>query len=286
MFAPDQYQLLDFGEGRKLERFGPYILDRPNPAAEGFTRSKPKIWSQSHSRYERTSGDRGRWIDASDMPATWSVHHGPLQFELKRTEFGHLGIFPEQAENWDWLTREIGETQRPIKVLNLFAYTGGSSLAAAAAGAQVVHVDSAANTVAWARRNAAFSGLAEAPIRWITEDAPTFAERELRRGNSYNAVVLDPPSYGHGPKGEPWKLHQHLTGLLQSCAKLIAAEPRFMLLTSHSPGLEPEAMASSVSALMSELRGDLSAETLALRSEAGCELPSGIVVRWRAKTAG
>ena len=284
MFSPDQYQLLDFGEGRKLERFGPYILDRPSPAAERFTRRRAGIWSQAHGVYERTSGDRGRWTSAVDLPATWSVRHGQLEFELKRTEFGHLGVFPEQAENWDWLARELAESQAPVKVLNLFAYTGGSTLAAAAAGAQVVHVDSAANTVAWARRNAALSGLTQSPIRWITEDAPTFVERELRRGNTYNAVILDPPSYGHGPKGEPWKLEEHLGGLLQSCGKLIAAEPKFVLLTSHSPGLQPADLASSVSAVMGEVRGDVSAEALAPRSEAGHALPSGIVVRWRANS--
>ncbi len=233
-FEPGQYELLDFGAGRKLERFGRYVLDRPCPAAAGEPRQRPADWPMADARYERASDQKGAWICGAPVEQPWTVRCGSLSFELKLTPFGHVGLFPEQVENWAWIERQARAAQRALKVLNLFAYTGGSTMAATAAGCQVTHVDAAANVVAWARRNAEKSGLADAPIRWIAEDALTFACRELKRGNCYDAVILDPPSYGHGPKGEPWKIGEHLDELWRICQELLGDEGRFFLLTCHS----------------------------------------------------
>ena len=260
MFSPDQYQLLDFGQGRKLERFGPLVLDRPSPAAADAAQRKPHLWGRADSRYRRHGSSlQGVWEPAEGWPPQWSVRWRSLTFELKATPFGHLGVFPEQAENWDWLARLIdtgrrqtgranpgGADDEPVRVLNLFAYTGGSTLAAAAAGAHVAHVDAARNVVTWARTNAARSDLAEAPIRWLAEDAARFAARERKRGRRYEIIVLDPPSYGHGPKGQPWQLEQHLPALLADCAALLAEQPLGVLLTCHSPGFNHHAMQAAL----------------------------------------
>jgi 23S rRNA (cytosine1962-C5)-methyltransferase len=313
MFHPDQYQLLDFGQGRRLERFGPYVLDRPAPAVEDAPPADPGLWPRADARFERGEGKKGDWLEQTPLPERWNIEHGPLVLELKPTDFGHLGVFPEQAANWDWIAgqvRRYGERRAPVepdgqkpeptrasrpaeapagphapreglKVLNLFAYTGGSTLAAAAAGAAVVHVDSARNTVAWARRNAEHSSLAEAPIRWIAEDAMKFVKRELRRGNRYDAVVLDPPSYGHGPRGEVWRLSKHLPRLLQRCVELTAERLCFMLLTCHTPGYDASRVESLVAEALGDVAaGELSSGTLGIQTADGRTMPGGIVVRW------
>jgi len=293
MFTAENYQLIDFGDGRRLERFGPLLLDRPCPVAESAGRSDPAMWQGADARFERTGGNQGRWTCAGELPKHWTITHGPIRLELKRTEFGHLGVFPEQAANWDWLAaqiRRVRATHRPaprpdppLKVLNLFAYTGGSTLAAAAAGAEVVHVDAARNIVARARRNAELSGLHEAPIRWIVEDARKFVRRELQRGSRYDAVILDPPSYGHGRRGEVWRLSNHLPRLLAICARLTAGRRRFMLLTCHTPKYTPERL----EAIMRDTLGDSdegagSGVGLTIRATDGRHLPSGAAVRWAA----
>jgi len=316
MFSSDQYQLIDFGDGRRLERFGRLLLDRPCPAAEGFQRADPQAWSAADARFDRTAAEQGRWTSRGTLPQQWTIAHGRLRLGLKRSGFGHLGVFPEQAANWDW----IAEVLRPIappgktparaeggqssqcKVLNLFAYTGGSTLAAAAAGAEVTHVDAARNTIARARRNAELSGMSAAPIRWIAEDAGKFVRRELRRGNRYEVVILDPPSYGHGPRGEVWRLSKHLPRLLADCGELTAGRCRFMILTCHTPGFDPQRLKEMIvqakqgtdttraeppsgrsdgSYLPPFSGGVLEAEQLTIRSAADRDLPSGVVVRWR-----
>lgn len=280
MFSPDQYQLLDFGQGRKLERFGAYVLDRLSPAAEGAAPRAPDLWCTAVARYERTDAQRGRWAGIETLPERWSIEHAPFQLELKPTDFGHLGVFPEQAENWDWIVDKVRAAARPVKVLNLFAYTGGSTLAAAAAGAEVTHIDAAKNVVGWARRNAELSGLASAPIRWIAEDAVKFVTRELRRQNRYDAVILDPPSYGHGPKGEIWKVEDGLRPLLEMCGELTAGRPTFMLVTCHSPGLGPQELARLLTETIPACRLlEIDAFELALATAAGRKLPSGVAVR-------
>ncbi|HUT94429.1 MAG TPA: class I SAM-dependent methyltransferase [Thermoguttaceae bacterium] len=300
MFDRNEYYLLDFGNARRLERFGQFVLDRPCPATEGLAKGDPALWNQADARFVRTEGKDGEWTSDRPLPERWTITHGQVTLELKRTEFGHLGVFPEQAANWDWLAgqiRRVRETHQsisptssptpatpetaPLRVFNLFAYTGASTLAAAAAGAEVVHVDAARNVVAWARRNAELSGLADAPVRWIAEDATKFVKRELRRGNKYHAVILDPPSYGHGPRGEVWRLSKHLPRLLAMCAELTAGRRRFLLVTCHTPQFDPARLERLVADTIGE--GRTTAEHLVLQSSTGRELPSGVVVRWEAE---
>lgn len=282
MFRPDQYQLIDFGDGRKLERLGPFLLARPCPLADGSRRVTPGAWRRARARYERSSDGRsGRWLPDGALPDCWTVTHGPVTFELKPTRVGHLGLFPEQAPCWDWIAERVSHAGRPLKVLNLFAYTGGSTLAAAAAGAAVVHVDAASSTVGWARRNAGRSGLAGAPIRWIVEDALRFATRELRRGNKYDAVILDPPTYGHGPGGESWKLADYLPQLLRTCGALTAGRLAFVLLTCHTPAFGPAALADQLAAAVVGDQGPgVEVGPLQLSSMDGRILPSGAYAHW------
>ena len=283
MFSADQYQLLDFGCGRRLELFGGIRVDRPCPAADGIGRAMSGDWDGVGARFDRTEAEKGCWCFGGERIERWNVACGPMRFELKLTEFGHLGVFPEQAENWEWLEGQVRSAAGPLRVLNLFAYTGGSTLAVAAAGAEVTHVDAARNVVAWARRNAELSGLAESPIRWISEDATKFVRRELQRGNTYDAVILDPPSYGHGPRGQVWRLEEHLAPLLSMCGKLTAGRRRFMLLTCHSPGFSPSRLKQTLAeALDDGDRGRIVAQPIVLRSACGRELPSGVGVRWEA----
>jgi 23S rRNA (cytosine1962-C5)-methyltransferase len=288
MFESADYQLVDFGDGRKLERFGPYLIDRPCPAAVGMRRSRPKLWSQAAARFElygdQQGGERGCWVPVKALPQRWTVVFGPLRFELKPTDFGHIGVFSEQAANWDWIAEQVRSSAsegRRVKVLNLFAHTGGSTLAAAQAGAEVVHVDSSKSAVAWARRNAELSGLADAPLRWIVEDAARFVRRELNRGHRYDAVILDPPTYGHGPAGETWKLEADLPALLAACAELTAGRRRFILLTCHTPSVTPSVAGESVGIGFGTNR--LTAGELSIECSTGHRLPCGVVARWLAE---
>jgi 23S rRNA (cytosine1962-C5)-methyltransferase len=246
-------------------------------------KAEPAVWQKADARFVRTEGKEGEWVAERPLPERWTVTHDTIVLELKRTEFGHLGMFPEQAANWDWLAgqiRRVRETHQVI--LSLFAYTGGSTLAAAAAGAEVVHVDAARNVVDWARRNAKLSGLADAPVRWIVEDALKFVKRELKRGNRYDAVVLDPPSYGHGPRGEVWRLSKHLGRLLELCGELTAGRRRFVLLTCHTPNFGPARLGRLLNDTFGP--GRITAEPMTLRTAAGRELESGVVARWEAES--
>jgi 23S rRNA (cytosine1962-C5)-methyltransferase len=281
----NEHQLLDFGEGRKLERFGPYVLDRPSPAAEGVMPTRLALWPRANAVFSAASASRGGEADWDrDLPP-WTARFGPLVLELRLTPFGHVGAFPEQADNWDWIGKRVEEGLRrrgaPLKVLNLFAYTGGATLAAAAAGAEVTHVDAARNTLGWARRNAELSGLAAAPIRWIADDARKFVARELRRGRRYDAVILDPPSYGHGAGGEAWKINEHLAPLLADCAELTQGESSFFLLTCHSPGYGAAELRQLLSRVIAAPpRQQIDARPLALLTPDGRRLPSGFSARW------
>ncbi len=282
MFESDQYQLIDFGRGRKLERFGRYILDRPCPAADGTEPRQPERWKESSCRFARGRNQKGRWQPAGALPKSWLIEWGPNRFELKPTAFGHVGVFVEQARNWDWISKRVRRAGDRPKILNLFAYTGGSTLAAALAGAEVVHVDAAKNVVQWARRNARQSGLSEAPVRWVVEDAARFVAREVKRGNQYDAVILDPPSYGHGPKGETWKLVEQLPELLSNCAALTARRRAFMLLTCHSPGYaEAELEALFADRIYGHCQAGAVAQPLLIHDQTGRHLHCGTVVRTR-----
>ena len=280
MCDADQYSLVDFGEGRKLERFGPYLIDRPCAAARDVARAATDSWLHADARFERTGKNQGIWKGKTLCP--WVFEYKSLSFELKPTPFGHLGIFVEQAENWSWLQRQI--RRLPVghaRVLNLFAYTGGSTLAAATAGAEVIHVDAARNVVDWARRNAHLSGLADASIRWIAEDAVKFVQRELRRGSQYNGIILDPPSYGHGRRGEVWQLKRDLLPLLKMCGELTQENRSFVLLSCHTPGYGlPEISASLSDAIFQDCGAATASRRLVLLSEDGRKLRSGVVCRW------
>lgn len=279
MFDPDQYQLLDFGGGRKLERFAEVILDRPSPAAADSRKSDDAIWQKATAKYHRTGDGGGRWT--GNIPTRWNVQHAEAQMEIKPTSFGHVGIFAEQAENWDWIAKQVARQKRGLSVLNLFAYTGGSTLAAALAGADVTHVDSSKSVVTWARGNAERSGLSDAPIRWIVEDCRKFVQRELKRGNSYDAVILDPPSYGHGTKGEAWKLSRDLMPLLDACADLTSNSRAFVLLTCHSHGFGPaELSACFEDTFFGHCQTGAMAKRLSIRCVDGRKLDAGAVARW------
>jgi 23S rRNA (cytosine1962-C5)-methyltransferase len=279
MFSPNEYQLVDFGAGRKLERFGPALVDRPAPAATGPKTADAAVWQSANACYQRTGSTQGEW-SVAQVPTDWTVRWRQLELELKPTEFGHLGLFPEHAVNWAWLVERIGSAGGELTVLNLFAYTGGASLAMAAAGAKVVHVDSARGVVAGARRNAERSGLSAAPIRWIVEDAPKFVRRELARGNGYDAVVLDPPSYGHGPKGEAWKFAADLPSLVDNCFQLGRGRLRFLLLSCHTAGFTSREAHDLLSSA-AEGAGRVTVEPIELSSCQGRQLPCGIAARWQ-----
>jgi 23S rRNA (cytosine1962-C5)-methyltransferase len=277
MHVTGDYELLDFGQGRKLERFGPIVLDRPSPSADQASRQLPERWRQAAAQFQGAAGQAGDWRINSPPSDDWRHVHGRFSLKLRLTEFGHVGLFPEQAENWDWIAGQLAPRTQPANVLNLFAYTGGSTLAAAATGARVTHVDASRSTVAWARRNADVSGLGEAPIRWIIDDARKFVTREIKRGRRYDAVVLDPPSFGHGG-GQTWKLTTDLDPLLADCARLTGPEPAFMLLTCHTPGFDPATLASCWSRHFPQR--EIEASDLYLSTLDGRRLHSGTMARF------
>lgn len=275
------YRLLDFGNGRRLEQFSDVVVDRPCPAAVDAVASHPAAWRDWTARFEKSKGDSGKWRCRGDLPDDWSLECDGFSLRLRLAPFGHVGVFPEQFDNWQWIRRQVARADEDVKVLNLFAYSGASTLAAASAGAAVTHVDASRPTVQLARENAVQAGLADAPIRWIVDDASQFVQRELRRGNTYHAVILDPPSYGHGPKGEPWKIHQHLLPLLRNCARLTESKRLFVLLTAHSPGLGPSELSAMLKdAFFGHCQVGVSAKPAQLTAIDGRRLNAGMVARW------
>lgn len=280
----EHYELIDFGDGRKLERFGEWFIDRPCPAADGLVAQCRFAWEDAGARFQRDrrkeDASAGNWELLGATSSAWTLPVTNFLLELRLTPFGHLGIFPEQADNWSWIGRQVARANAP-RVLNLFAYTGASTLAAAAAGAHVTHVDAARNLLSWARRNAELSGLQHAPIRWIVEDAARFVQREVKRGSHYQGIILDPPSYGHGPKSEIWKIEQDLMPLLRDCAQLLKGTHRFMLLTCHSPNFGPaELQASLADAVLGTCQAGAAGQPMYLKTSDGRRLPSGAMVRW------
>lgn len=279
------YELIDFGEGRKLERWGDIWLDRPSPAADFIRRSQPTLWRNAHGQFQRTAGEQGVWKWSKKTKDLWELNFGPMSVEVGPTPFGHLGLFPEQQQNWQWIHEQSETRQRPLKILNLFAYTGASTLAAAHPRNEVVHVDASKSSVAKARRNACLSGLDHCKIRWIVEDVLKFCRRELKRGNRYDAIILDPPTYGHGPKGEKWTIDQHLNELLQCCQQLWSGHPGYFLLTSHSDSMT-NAMIKQLAASMlsssrsADLRKVVEAGSMDLETKDHRRLNSGRFARW------
>ena len=277
------YEVIDCSQGEKLERWGKYLLIRPDPQVIWNTERTAAGWKRPNGHYHRSSRGGGEW-EFFSLPEQWSIHYKELTFQLKPFSFKHTGLFPEQAANWDWFGEKIRRAGRPIKVLNLFAYTGGATLAAAKAGAAVTHVDASKGMVGWAKENAHASDLSEAPIRWIVDDCVKFVEREIRRGNHYDAIIMDPPSYGRGPKGEIWKIEDSVFPLVELCAKLLSDRPLFFLINSYTTGLAPAVLTYMLGiAVKTRFGGSVRSEEIGLPVTAsGLVLPCGAAGRWEA----
>lgn len=276
-----EFELIDCSDGEKLERWGKYTLVRPDPQAIWSTRRENRAWFSPNGRYARSSSGGGRW-EKADVPESWQIHYGELTFNVKLMNFKHTGIFPEQACNWDFIMDKVRNAGRPLNVLNLFAYTGAASLAAAAAGASVCHVDAAKGMVAWAKENAAASGLSDRPIRWIVDDCQKFVEREIRRGRRYDAIIMDPPSYGRGPSGEVWKLEDSLYPFVKLCSEVLSDDPEFVIINSYTTGLSPSVLTYMSETIFTERFGGKSeSRELGLPvTESGLALPCGATCRW------
>lgn len=275
------YQIIDCSEGEKLERWGNYILLRPDPQVLWNTPKKDPAWNKLNGHYHRSSKGGGEW-EFMDLPEQWSIQYKELTFNLKPFAFKHTGLFPEQATNWDWFGNLIKNANREIKVLNLFAYTGGATLAAAKAGAKVTHVDSSKGMVTWAKENAVSSGLGDAPIRWLVDDCVKFVERELRRGNRYDGIIMDPPSYGRGPKGEIWKLEEKIHPFIELTSELLSDNPLFYLVNSYTTGLAPAVLSYMISTeVVAKHGGKVEAQEIGLPVKtSGLVLPCGASGRW------
>ena len=286
----NDYEVLDTSAGEKLERWGDYILVRPDPQVIWNTPHKVREWKQKNGHYHRSNKGGGQW-EFFDLPEQWEISYGNLKFHLKPFHFKHTGLFPEQAVNWEWSGNLIREAKKKnpgkeIKVLNLFAYTGGATVACADAGAAVTHVDASKGMVTWAKENAAASGLANAPIRYLVDDCVKFVEREIRRGNHYDAIIMDPPSYGRGPKGEIWKIEEKIFPLVQLCTKVLADKPLFFLINCYTTGLQPAVLSYMLNLeLKSRFGGTVEADEIGLpvRGKQGLVLPCGASGRWSRK---
>lgn len=277
------YEVIDCSDGEKLERWGKYLLIRPDPQVIWSTPKTEKGWNNRNGHYHRSAKGGGEW-EFFDLPQQWSISYKELTFQLKPFSFKHTGLFPEQAANWDWFGEKIKQAGRPVKVLNLFAYTGGATLAAAKAGASVTHVDASKGMVGWAKENARASGLESASVRWIVDDCVKFVEREIRRGSHYDAVIMDPPSYGRGPKGEIWKIEEAIHPLVSLCARLLTDNPLFFLINSYTTGLAPSVLSYLISIEVGQRFGGTvqSGEVGLPVTSRGLILPCGASGRWSA----
>jgi 23S rRNA (cytosine1962-C5)-methyltransferase len=280
------YEVIDASQGEKLERWGKYILVRPDPQVIWNTPKVEKGWKQRNAHYHRSSKGGGEW-EFFDLPKQWKISYKDLTFNLQPFSFKHTGLFPEQAANWEWFGHIIKEEKkkdpsREIKVLNLFAYTGGATVAAAKAGAAVTHVDASKGMVTWAKENATHSGLEEAPIRYIVDDCVKFVEREIRRGNKYDAIIMDPPSYGRGPKGEIWKIEESIHPFVKLCTQVLKEKPLFYLINSYTTGLQPAVLSYLLGIeLTPKFGGKVEADEIGLPvTTNGLVLPCGASGRW------
>ena len=293
MWLADQwkdYEVIDCSKGEKLERWGDYLLVRPDPQVIWDTPKKETGWHKMNGHYHRSSKGGGEW-EFFQLPKEWTIQYSlpinkKLTFHLKPFSFKHTGLFPEQAANWNWFSQLIADAVskgRQVKVLNLFAYTGGATLAAAAAGASVTHVDASKGMVTWAKENAISSGLKDAPIRWLVDDCVKFVEREIRRGNHYDAIIMDPPSYGRGPKGEIWKIEESVYPLIQLCSQILTDNPLFFLINSYTTGLQPAGLSYMISTVLGTANGTVTASEIGLPvSSNGLVLPCGASGRYEA----
>ena len=276
-----EYEVLDCSSGEKLEKWGDYSLIRPDPQVIWDTEKDLKEWKRPSAHYHRSNKGGGEW-EFFNLPEQWNIHYRDLTFNLKPFSFKHTGLFPEQAVNWDWFSDIINKSDRKLKVLNLFAYTGGATVAAAKAGAEVVHVDAAKGMVAWAKEHAKLSGLEKAPVRYIVDDCVKFVEREIRRGNHYDGIIMDPPSYGRGPKGEIWKIEEAVYPFIKKCTELLYKGSEFFLINSYTTGLQPAVLSYMLNtAIADKFGGKVMAEEIGLSvKKNGLVLPCGASGRW------
>ncbi len=283
------YELLDSGEGMKLERFGDFVLARPDPEALWKKTLPTSAWKKADASYER-KGTVGEWKKSDTLPKHWNIKYDGLTFELRPTSFKHVGIFPEQKIHWNWLEskiklevsrRKVSSNTSPVKVLNLFAYTGGATLVSARAGAEVTHVDSSTVAMAWARKNAELSGLTDAPIRWITDDVLAFLRREVRRKNTYDVIVMDPPSFGHGTKGSLWKIENDFYELMNLVTLVLSESPVAFIVNGYTAGYSPVTLKNNLLDIKSQYGGNIDSGELVISQQSGRALPSGVFARWQ-----
>jgi len=271
----DDYELIDSGDSLKLERFGAHVLSRPCSQAVWKKSLPQEVWNNATATFTRI--DDKKWQSKGSLPDTWTIKSQDIAFKLSCTDFGHLGIFPEVRPFWSWIRNTIKEAKRPIRLLNLFAYSGGVTLAAAQAGAEVCHLDASKGMCAWARENAALNGLQDAPIRWIVEDVQKFIDRETRRGKTYDAIVLDPPTFGRGAQGELFKIETHIIRLLESLKGILSPQPLFVLFSCHTPGFTPTVLNHLLS---QNFKGTIESGEMLLEGPRCFSIPSGAYARW------
>lgn len=273
------YALLDSGDGEKLERYADVILSRPDPQAL-WPKQKPELWKRAVATFART--DKASWQTTTSLPERWRIHYADLQFWIRLSAFKHTGIFPEHAPNWAWIMERVKGAKKPVRVLNLFGYTGGATLAAAKAGAEVVHVDGSKVAIQWAKDNAELSGLKDAPIRYLLDDAMSFVKREIRRGRKYEGIILDPPAFGHGPNKEVWKIEEHFVELMDLCRELLSDKPVFFLANGYASGYSALAYKQNIHRLQTTFGGEISFGELTIAEEQSDRvLPCGIFARWQ-----
>ena len=276
------YELIDTSEGERLERWGNIILIRPDPQIIWNTPEKNPLWKKAHARYHRSSSGGGKWEQYRKIPDVWQISYRNIVFRIKPMGFKHTGVFPEQVANWDFVDGVIKKSHKQLNVLNLFAYTGGATLACLNAGAKVCHVDASKGMVQWAKENADVSGLSDRPVRWIVDDCIKFVQREKRRGNKYDGIIMDPPSYGRGPGGEVWKLEEQLYSLVQLCSEVLSDDARFFILNSYTTGLSPAVMEYLLgTVLIPKFGGNVTSDEIGLRvTDTGLVLPCGSTALW------
>ena len=279
------YELLDCSDGERLERWGDIILTRPDPQVIWKTPKKHPMWKNANARYLRSSTGGGHWEVLRKTPDSWRIKYKELSLNVKTMGFKHTGIFPEQAVNWDYTAELIKKAGRPVRVLNLFSYTGGATVACLKAGAQVVHVDASKGMVAWAKENAAASSVADRPVRWIVDDCIKFVQREIRRGNKYDIIIMDPPSYGRGPGGEVWKLEDEVYSFVELCTKVLSDDPLMVLINSYTTGLSPAVMQYILGTLVvPKFGGEVTGSEIGLPvTRTGMVLPCGASAIWKKK---
>lgn len=275
------YKILDMADGQKLEKWGNIILSRPDPQIIWKEKSFPNKWKEAYATYHRSKTGGGSWEYHKKLPEQWQIKYKELTFNIKPMNFKHTGLFPEQAVNWDWMMYKIKNSRRPIKVLNLFAYTGGATVACLAAGASVCHVDSSKGMVAWAKENVISSNLQDKPVRYIVDDVIKFVQREIRRGNTYDAIIMDPPSYGRGTSGEVWQFEENIADLVELCTKILSNKPLFFLINSYTTGISPEVLSNILKINLNKYNGKITSGEIGLpMKSSNLLLPCGIFGRW------